>query len=117
MSVEGGYRMVTNLKDLPEFASVLYIHGEGLHKSIMYLKSQIRVIVLLPFQELIQYYKRKPSMVQVHQRWAINAAYIRHVQLNVQLHIGLVHLDHNTKVPITGHGCVEILDFLNRQQT
>jgi hypothetical protein len=116
MSVEGGYRMVTNAKDLPGFASVLYIHGEGAQKSIMYLKSQIRVIVMIPFRELLRHYGQKCSMVQVHSRWVINATYIRHLQLNVPLHIGMVHLDDNTTVPISGRGCVEILDFLNQQR-
>lgn len=105
---------ITTKEELPRPESVLYLHGEGAHQSLLHTITDIRIMVGLSFPELMQYYKQWRNMIRVHNRWAINGDYIRHIQLNVPFHAGLIHLAYNAIIPINLRGCTRIFNFMNQ---
>jgi hypothetical protein len=101
-------------EELPKAEAVLYLHGEGAHKSLLYTIPDVRIMVWMPFPELLAYYKQWRNVIRVHNRWAINGDYIRHIQLNVPFHAGLIHLAYNAVIPINTKGCTRIFNFMNQ---
>lgn len=105
---------ITAKEELPALGSVLYLHGEGQNKCLLYAMPDIPMMVWMPFPELLEYYKQERSLIRVHNRWAVNGDYVRHIELNVPFHAGLIHMICNAIIPVNVRGCTRIFHFIKQ---
>jgi hypothetical protein len=105
---------ITTKAELPAPELVLYLHGEGLRKCLLYAIPDIPIMVSMPFPELLAYYEQWRNLIRVHNRWAVNGDYVRHIELNVPFHAGLIHMACNAVIPVNVSGCTRIFHFINQ---